>query len=569
MKIQFSLPKNEAFFNRYATLIPTLSKLGVIAQIISALTEVGIIYSILLTRLIGMAPQQANIIAIIGAIIGTLFLEIGLRKFTPYSIRAFLYKRFSGLDLAMTVFIVSVNVGLFFASGVLSFKGSKELVKIATPPTELKAIDGVADNHSSKLKALQSTFVSDSTTVAKGFKNQIRAERNKYRALVEEQETILKRYQGKEKRTGKSYQTRKENAIGKIAKLRTEQTKSIAHLESQQAKQLLSLVTLRKTQTSSTDSIYYTGKDQIEKANEAILFAANQTTTKYGFGLAWFTVICLLVLIFSIVINEIHKKGSGIEQVAIPNQYHFSQSILSDFSNVYGEKVNYFLRSKIDRLAATIPPPPLPQAPPSLYDLAAAKQQRLAFTLPKHEEKIYVLDSKPLDLKGQATEVYNDAAIADKAIKPKKDTSDLENIILQYLKAFLDLQKCNLTKESKEMELKAEQVIKAYLGEQATAENVTKLKDEIIGFINGENSNPFETHHRNPIGFNKPVNNIKNNTIRKTYNDTPEAENRRLCAHCSKAYTYRHHKQKYCCDGCRIEAWEQRTGKTLKMKKKK
>ena len=150
MKIQFSLPSNEDFFSRYATLRPTLSKLSIIAQIISALTEIGIIYSIIFSRVVDFLPMYATTIAMLGAMAGTAFLEIGLRKFTPYSIKAFIYKRFSGLDLAMTFFILLVNVGLLTASGYLSFKGSKELVGIASKPKQETTIQADEAHKSQK-----------------------------------------------------------------------------------------------------------------------------------------------------------------------------------------------------------------------------------------------------------------------------------------------------------------------------------------------------------------------------------------------------------------------------------
>lgn len=38
----------------------------------------------------------------------------------------------------------------------------------------------------------------------------------------------------------------------------------------------------------------------------------------------------------------------------------------------------------------------------------------------------------------------------------------------------------------------------------------------------------------------------------------------RKCEYCGKRYEYRHAKQKYCCDDCRIRAWQDRTGKEIK-----
>ena len=39
---------------------------------------------------------------------------------------------------------------------------------------------------------------------------------------------------------------------------------------------------------------------------------------------------------------------------------------------------------------------------------------------------------------------------------------------------------------------------------------------------------------------------------------------KRTCEHCGTAYTYRHAKQKFCSDSCRIASWQTSTGKTLK-----
>jgi hypothetical protein len=45
--------------------------------------------------------------------------------------------------------------------------------------------------------------------------------------------------------------------------------------------------------------------------------------------------------------------------------------------------------------------------------------------------------------------------------------------------------------------------------------------------------------------------------------------NERSCKNCNEKYIYKHHKQMYCKNACRIESWEKRTGKRLKKKSKK
>lgn len=57
---------------------------------------------------------------------------------------------------------------------------------------------------------------------------------------------------------------------------------------------------------------------------------------------------------------------------------------------------------------------------------------------------------------------------------------------------------------------------------------------------------------KRPIGFTYGKRNTEN-----------VVGNQRACAHCGNAYTYGHARQKYCCEACRVAAWESRTGRPL------
>lgn len=473
MKVYHSLPTNDGFFSRYATLIPTLSKLGILSQLVSGLTEIGIIYSIILSRVHHLDPVNANTIAFIGAIIGTTFLEVGLRKFTPYSVKAFLHKRFKGLDLAMTIFIVLVCIGLFSASGILSFKGSKDLVAIATPTPSLKTTEKTDGIYYDKKGEISTLFTADSITITNGYTKQMDTEKKRFKALIAKEQSQLNRYVRKEQRTGLSYRSKKEAIRGKMASLEADKSTTISNLQGLQSTELRTLTQNRRNDLKAIERNHENDVTKIEGTNTATLTRAESNTVYYGNGLAWFTIVCLFVFLFSIIIEEIHKKGSGIEQVALPNQYFFSQSVLADFANMVNEKVNYSIRNKIQQWANGTPPPPIPLAPPSLYDLSNANQQKLLFALEDTNDQYYILKNRLMDI-GQQPEI------------------------------------------------------------------------------------------KRRIGFN-----VNDPVKRKSYNDTDKAKNERVCINCSSSYTYRHHKQKYCCDECRIEAWEKKTGKELKLKKKK
>jgi hypothetical protein len=43
----------------------------------------------------------------------------------------------------------------------------------------------------------------------------------------------------------------------------------------------------------------------------------------------------------------------------------------------------------------------------------------------------------------------------------------------------------------------------------------------------------------------------------------PKNNGLRVCKHCGKEYTHKHHKQVYCSEPCRIASWEIRNGKSF------
>jgi len=72
---------------------------------------------------------------------------------------------------------------------------------------------------------------------------------------------------------------------------------------------------------------------------------------------------------------------------------------------------------------------------------------------------------------------------------------------------------------------------------------------------------PIEPHqaptgHR--IGFINYENRINENRF-----DAENKDGTRICKNCNEWYTHKHHKQKYCCDKCRIAYWEKEKGRKL------
>ena len=104
---------------------------------------------------------------------------------------------------------------------------------------------------------------------------------------------------------------------------------------------------------------------------------------------------------------------------------------------------------------------------------------------------------------------------------------------------------------------------------------LTESLESVPAVFNNTNTNSFRQ-----IGFktNKDINNSNINNINNSTENTKKindndyritkvvSKNLRICKNCNTEYIYRHHKQKYCSENCRINFWEKKTGKKLRKK---
>ncbi len=380
MKTFLSLPKNEKFFSYYAGLVPTLFKVGFIAQVISAATEITIIYALIYNSLQDFAPGQARALSIVGAVIGTALLEVGLRKFTPYSIRAILYGKFSGLDLVMSIFIFLATIGLLGASGYLSFTNSKEIVRAVAPAPDLQTDDQVKDEYNLHLANVNSQYSSDSAAIAGRYADQVTAKEKKFAALIAIEQAEYKKYLHREWSTGKSYRSKKEAAQVNVKRLEAEQMEAIAALKSQEANELKTLLQSKAGQLAGIKSELDANKSEIKTANNEAIASSKRMISTYGGGLAWFTVFCLMIFVVSVLLNEVHRKGSEIEEKAQPTQYDFLPGIFTELVSMVNNKYQYYARKGIYQLDGKTPEAPLPNTGHDLYDLAEIEQRKITLT---------------------------------------------------------------------------------------------------------------------------------------------------------------------------------------------
>lgn len=378
MTFAFSLPKNEEFFGHYAGLTTTLRLLGYLAQALAAVVEFAIIFALVRAKVAPVFPAFAFAAGIGGGIIGVLLIEGGLRRFLPYAVRAILYRRFSGLHLVITCFVFVVTFALTAAHITLSFKGSKDLAAAVIqppPPQDTAPIDSTAQ--ATKAEAFNQ-WKADSIAVAARYAPQVEATRAKYAAQEAEARQALAALEVRERTEGKRYPTRKAELNTRLAGIRSAQAEALATLEGGKANALESAQAARNKTTDSAEGQRQEARNKVKEEDSAAQAEAAAQVAQYGSGLAWLTsVICLLVLLSAITIQEVANKGAEVEETAIPTQYDFSPSVWVEFTAMLSEKWNAYARRWIARQAKKTPAPPLPEQPHPLYDADALRPKRI------------------------------------------------------------------------------------------------------------------------------------------------------------------------------------------------
>lgn len=337
MKTQYTTPKDWQFFQSYAGLLSTLNILGYIAQFISALTEFGVIYILVHQSIAETFPAYAIPAALTGAVLSTAFLEVGLRRFLPFAFRAIYFRRFSGLHLAITLPVLLVAAALIVASAYLSVHGSREIVQQSTPVPRIDSeLPYIQQAEQDKAAAI-ALWTTDSILLEKRFASQKESTRMKHQSILQ-REISVRRSQG-------------SNVPGlRKAELEADYQTALAVLEQQKADAFQKAQDLRDTRLQTIETEKAASVARVDVKNKLSEHRTVQKSTQYGNGLAWFTLLAMGVLIFSIGIQEAHRKGSGIEEVAVLRTRASYAALFDELTQAISSNIEQQIRTWIRRL---------------------------------------------------------------------------------------------------------------------------------------------------------------------------------------------------------------------------
>ncbi len=124
------------------------------------------------------------------------------------------------------------------------------------------------------------------------------------------------------------------------------------------------------------------------------------------------------------------------------------------------------------------------------------------------------------------------------------------------------------------LESEKKQVLKPEIKTEKLDNEYDKMREVLQQVINGQQQNFQIASTSSPIppqkvGYKFGLQTIKNEMeMPNTRHEFVQREGNKICLHCGAVYEYKIHNQKYCSEKCRVEAWQQKTGKMLKKTRK-
>lgn len=367
MKIFRSVPQSaeqREFFGDYAKFSKGISWLILVAQIISGFTESIIFYTLGYDTFLFFGRNIAIFAACGSALLGVALIEwFGLRFMLPQCSRQFLYKRFSGSHLAMTIFITLVTALLIGASYYLSLDGGDQSVRTQLDKAENRQAEKIQVKQSESLEDVAILYQGDSLEVEQRYFALIKSSNEKHNANIEVTRNELAIWGS---RKG-NYQTRIGKARGKLKSAEAAKGRELADLELEKAREQKELRDNHRVAKDSLQAVFTMKLSSSESKYDA----KESTFSKATF---WAVLVAITLSIICIVIQSIYYKGSGQKDMPIPSDFDFRPSAMLEAWNAWTERIDTKLRNKITAYEANTPQTEISKRVNTVYDRNGLKE---------------------------------------------------------------------------------------------------------------------------------------------------------------------------------------------------
>jgi len=536
--------------NEYGSIVGFLISYKWLLQLISFITALSSVFFLLIPFIDFIFGNAAFYVCLATSILIAFTIELFLFKITPKVLKGLFSKESSNKAISFPLSFLCF--ALLTISIVLSFFGSKQIIRNFAPEAAIERTDPEIRKQSSKLAKINNQYSIDSNLIAGNLSKLEIATNEAYKAKINIQKGKIKSLQARAASEGKSFSTSINWIRSKINKIKAEQQEKILSLNETANSRLQQISDLSRLERFKTDSLSYGRITAIEASNQAKTNAIENKILTFGFGFAWFTVFaqsCFLLICF---IESKYLKLAGIQEKILLQNIDFVGNIFVLAFSAISER----FKTKVANRIYTF--------------------QNLTPTL-----------SKPLS---RIEKIFNYSDLQNSFVNISSQQKEIEYLeieseVCNYLNEASKAASENDNSKANEYNLKANEVIKTYLGNEASESEILTFRLKVIAYIlDPESKNPFDEssrkNYRKLIGFNLPEQ--QQNSSRKTAakedpknygeNYGQRLENQAItaavqqeaavktaavktaiCLNCQNAFFLNVYNKKYCNEFCKID----------------
>jgi hypothetical protein len=341
---------DRSFFDLFRPIIPTLSKTGVIAQIISGITEAVTVWLIVQSEM-AAAPKLVAILSSIAAMILVVaILELGGRKFLQVLTRVVVWWRFENLwYILLFAIVLTVSITIVGLSFRLSTTGihhtftssAREKVERFDDSVfrqrQMEDVAGIESRYDATRSNIERKHAEKIEAIKGEYKAQIKAAKDKQAYHSERAAKGVKWAESHANKWKRKSIELEEAMAAAVSRLTGEK---VAELERHAADRSAAITQSKAVATTTLSA----AMEEHKAANEATMATGAFLGNLFG-GLVGACVVLAYVCIITV---EIFKRGSGIEttheeQKVEPGVWKIAAKALVERANYLVQRYVYIL----------------------------------------------------------------------------------------------------------------------------------------------------------------------------------------------------------------------------------
>ena len=346
----FSPAINKDFYNTFQPVVPHLFRIGVVAQLVSAITEGITIALIVQSNLTGQSKAVAIAASIIAVILLVYLLEVGGRRFTQVLTRCLVWKKLTNVwYVALFTFVLFVTGVMFALSLNLSTKGVKFAFNQSTLIKQGYDATNERSDLTTQLNTISSQFDKERLVLEKSFLESKDATTTLYDAKIREHQSKVSAFEAKDKKGEKWAKSHAQKWEKKVQAENTTKSKELATITANYTATLKDWQKRSNEATQAANDQHTTTIEAATKLHNENQATATSTANFWGSIFSNLVGFSIVLAFVCIVVVEVFNRGSEME---ITHEVEEKQPYLIAlfFAGIY-KRINNLIRKPLLKFA--------------------------------------------------------------------------------------------------------------------------------------------------------------------------------------------------------------------------